>query len=188
MLEFVEQQQPLANGAVHVTEDGPTVRQSDGLTVATPDDLRIDTLAPGQLHAFWPFLKRGLLDILRKLKVAPDWIPEDVYAFVRHGDAVAYLVFHHGRYVAFMVCYLNPLPFSGQKELIAWCGWAIPVKERYPNDDQDRVWRMMFDLMRDTGRRAGAIRLATLTTRPGMAKQAAKVGLIPSFTRYECTL
>ncbi len=177
MLEFVESQQ--INGVL---------REEVPVTLAVPDDLRIDVLTQDQLHSFWPMLKRGLVDILKKAKPAPDWIPEDVYAYLRNGQAVGYLAFHRGRYVAFVVCYLNPLPFSGKKEMISWAGWGIPLRERYPNDDADRVWGLLFDVMRDAGRRAGAVRLATLSTRPGLGKQAAKVGLVPSFTRYECVL
>lgn len=179
MLEFVEHDQQ-SNGLLRET--------SVPVTLATPDDLRIDLLAQSQLHDFWPLLKRGLTDILKKAHPCPDWIPEDVYAYLRNGQAAGYLAFHRGRYVAFVVCYLNPLPFSGKQEMIAWAGWGLPLKERYPNDDPDRVWALLWNVMREAGRRAGAIRLKTLSTRPGMKKQAAKVGLIPSFTTYECAL
>ena len=156
--------------------------------VEQPHTLRIDMLAPEQLHDFWPMLKRGLEGILKKASHSPDWQPEDVYAYLRCQKAVAYLAFYRGRYVAFTVCYLNPLPFSGRQELIVWCGWGIPMKERYPDDNQDLVWAALWEQMREAARRAGAVRIATLTTRPGYHKQASKVGLTASFTRYESAL
>src|SRR5262245_15423515 len=172
----------MINGVAHQAEVAAPV------VVAAPAELRIDTLPPEHLHAAWPLLERGLSDIVRKAASPPDWKPMDVYAYLRMGQAVAYLAFYRGRYVAFAVCYVQTLPFSGRKEFIVWCGWGIPLRERTPEDDTDGVWQALWNHMREAGRRAGAVRLATLTTRPGYGRQAAKVGLTTSFTRYECVL
>lgn len=149
-------------------------------------DVQFDAVPVIRLHEVWPFVRRGLEDIVKKNK--PDWWPEDVYARLSNSQATLYLVHHNGRPVSFFVVYLSPLQYSLGQELIYWCGWGIPPCEWLPEDHPHELRVAMGDFFKELARQSGAKRVASLSARKGYDRLATELGLHRTFTRYECDL
>ena len=121
------------------------------------------------LHRHWPFLLRGVQDVVRKSKHTR-WWAEDVYAAVQNRAAAAYIVQHNGQQVGMFITHPQTVPFSGETELFLWIMWSLPLREWNPPE------RMIVTM--DTLKYIAALALnqghsavATLTVRPGLLRR-----------------
>lgn len=132
------------------------------------------------LHIYWPFLERGLNDIIRKTH--PDWLPPDVYMALRAEAATAVIVSRGTRLLGFIVWHKQERVFSHILDIFVWAAWALPLRERLPGDDiEEAVWRGI-EYLRELKLTLAAKRDIAISSRKGLCK---KYGLKPLFTTYE---
>jgi hypothetical protein len=160
--------------------------------------LRIVELNPAKLHFYFPFIKRGLEDILRKNTVPraaqlPEvlantkvrWRSEDVYAALAYKTATAYLVSRNRRLLGFFIVHPQPINFTDKTELFLWTAWALPIRERRPQDDfPDAIRRSITFLaaLKEQGKHA---ELTMLTMRPGfLRREPYRQWFEPQFTSF----
>lgn len=132
-------------------------------------------MIPTQLHTVWPFLLRGLHDIIKKTH--PDWLPEDVFTGLRTGGATCLILWAGPRPIGFTIYHINQLPFSGKKELFVWCSWTIPLRDRLASDEVDKGIAFCFEYLCNTGRAGGATTVAALSPRKGWLKWSERIGM-----------
>jgi hypothetical protein len=168
--------------------------------------LRILELNPAKLHFYFPFIRRGLEDILRKntprkMRVGPSheavplpdvlvntkvrYRPEDVYAALAYNRATAYLVSRNRRLLGFFIVHPQPINFTDKTELFLWTAWALPIRERRPQDDfPDAIRRSIAFLaaLKEHGKHA---ELTMLTMRPGfLRREPYRQWFEPQFTSF----
>lgn len=171
------------DGKEKVGEDGGTPRDEgvsrasdqkfldlhlNGATQVIIRNLVITQLAPEALHEYWPYLKRGAEDILRKVGKHTDWIVEDLYAALRYPEAshtVLWLVSRNAKQVGWAAGNLERTKY-GQLEFFVWDGWTIPLREREPEDDVDGARIQLFDFIKAWAKNQGCKRLTCLSPRP----------------------
>jgi hypothetical protein len=126
-----------------------------------------ESVPPGKLHEYWPFLRRGLETIIKKTKHIR-WIPEDVYASLSNSAAVAFLVRQDGkRVLGFFIVHPQNIGFSDRTELFLWAGWTLPLREREPGDDVEGGLSFATDYMIKLAHDAGHVAVSYLTARRG---------------------
>jgi hypothetical protein len=133
---------------------------------------------PQRIHDIWPFLRRGIEDIKRR--VESDFIPEDTYWWLRQNAAQAYIVSRGERRLGFFCSYIQARPFSGKKELFLWLAWAIPLAERQPDDRVMDAVRKSVEYMHNQKRAAGCECIVALSSRRGFERY----GFFPTITSW----
>jgi hypothetical protein len=144
----------------------------------TPQPVSINQVQPTFLHDVWPFVRIGVETVKRKVK--PDFIPEDVYAAVRFNNAQLYMVTRGPRALGFFVTYTQRRPFSNKLEYLLWIGYAIPLRERLPDDNLPEAVAMSLAFMREQARTLGAVGPVMLSTRKGFERY----GFTSGFTTW----
>ena len=152
----------------------------------------ITQLDPQKLHRYFPFIQRGLEDILRKnspnrlishTKVR--WRVEDVYAALQFKAATCYLVSRNRRLLGFFVVHPQQISWTDKTELFLWAAWAIPLRERRTEDYIDDAILDSIAFLRrlkETGKHA---ELTMITMRPGFLRRSPyKQMFQPQFTSF----
>jgi hypothetical protein len=129
----------------------------------------ITQLTPDNLHGNWEFLKRGCLDILKKIRPreSTSWIPEDVYAAIRYPEAshqVCWIVTRNQKALGWLIGSLNKDQY-GKYEFVIWDAWDIPLNERAPEDDVEGARDQLIDYIKMWAKANGAWRLVTYSYR-----------------------
>lgn len=119
-------------------------------------------IKPADLHQYWPFLERGLNDIVRKVK--PDWIPPDVYSALRAGSATVAIACRGDHQLGFVIYYRQERSWCNKADLFVWCMWNIPLRERLPDDDMPDAMKTGIDYLHDWQRAWGCERVISITT------------------------
>lgn len=133
--------------------------------------LSITLIAPQDIHRHWEFVHRGLRDIIRKLGPRNvDFIPEDQYSAVRCGTSWLYVASRDNRNLAFVNCYVQKRGFSNRPELFIWALWALPLKERRPEDNFAEVSQVMRAHLIDLAVANGCDSLLGLSNRKGLTR------------------
>lgn len=130
----------------------------------------IEPLDPLRIHFHWPFILRGLTDIIRRAKGHTRWWPEDVYAAIQFRAATCYLSRIEVTPVGYFIAHPQPVPFAGETELFIWIAWNIPPRER----NGLRVDIAMVEGIRFLAQQAVAQNfcgLSTVTVRKGFLKR-----------------
>jgi len=130
-------------------------------------NLVITQLTPELLHDKWPYLRRGALDILRKVGEHTNWTPEDLYAALRYPEAshtILWMVTRNGKDVGWS-CGNIERDRYGKLEFFVWDGWTIPPRERDPEDDVDGAREQLFDYIKLWAKNNGCWRLTCLSSR-----------------------
>ena len=100
---------------------------------------------PEQLQSYWPFIRRGLEIIKRKIK--PDWLPEDIYGFLASDNSRALIAQRGSRLLGYVIYCKDLKPHSKQPVLFIRAAWNLPLKEQIPGDRMDEavlaVWRCL---------------------------------------------
>jgi hypothetical protein len=133
-----------------------------------------------QLHEMWPFILRGLDYVKKKLK--PNWIPPDLYAFLRNGQLNCIIARRAERLLGFVIYGRQLRPFDFKPELFVWVAYELPMREWEPADEMpvtvQKIWQYLANLAK-TQYQTDEI---TWLTRPGRAKAfARKFGWKPSW-------
>lgn len=113
-------------------------------------------VAPEALHDTWPWVRDGLLEVIKRGKER--WIPEDVYAALRNATAHLYLVQRNAEEMGFLV--LQKLAGLDGTTLFVWAGWCEP---RAFIEARQEVLAALDDL----ARAVGAKRIRHHSTRDG---------------------
>lgn len=107
--------------------------------------LSLIEVKPETLHQHWPFIRRGLDLIVRRIR--PDWIAENIFAALQAGQTNCVISARGQRPIGFVVYYRQVRPFSGKAELFIWAAWDLPIRESRPDDDLPEmvalVWRYL---------------------------------------------
>lgn len=130
---------------------------------------QIAQVDPVRLHQHWPFLKRGVDEVIRKSKHTR-WWPEDVYAAVQSRQAAAYIVAHHEQQVGMFIVHPQVVPFSGDTELFLWIMWSLPLREWNPPERQ-QVTLDTLQFIAALALQQGHDGVGTLTVRPGLLRR-----------------
>lgn len=138
----------------------------------------IAQVLPQNLHDVWEFCRVGVETVRKKVK--PDFRQEDVYASIRFNNAQLYLVTRGTRTLGFFVVYTQRRPFSNRLEYVLWIGYAIPLRERQPDDNVSEAVQLSLDFMRNQARSLGALGPVMLSTRKGFERY----GFIAGFTTW----
>lgn len=161
--------------------------------------LRITALDPQKLHFYFPFIKRGLEDILRKntprksrgslsevfANTKVRWRPEDIYAALAYKTATAYLASRNRRLLGFFVVHPQPVAFTHKTELFLWTAWTLPLRERHPEDDFPDVIRQSVAFMARLKAEGGHAEMTMLSLRPGfMRREPYRTWFEPQFTSF----
>lgn len=147
--------------------------------------LSINLIDPRDIHQVWPFVHRGLDDIIKKLGSRNvDFQCEDHYAAIRNGTCQLYVASRNGRNLAFVNCYVQRRPFSNQPELFVWALWALPLKERLVTDGFGEITEAVRGLLIDLAVRGGCDRILGLSTRKGLRM----LGFEPGVTAWSLWL
>lgn len=144
------------------------------------DPVVISPVKPAELHQHWAFLRRGLDDIVRRVK--PDWISEDIFGAIRADVVTAIIVSRGTHKLGFAVYHRQNRPWSGKYDLFLWAAWAIPLRERLPDDDLPQAIQHGIAYLHDVRRSIGAERLVAISSRRGLCK---KYGLKTLFYTLE---
>ncbi len=100
---------------------------------------------PETLHQHWPFIERGLLHVVRRVK--PDWIPNDIYSALFTGATSCVVASRNGRNLGFVVYYRDVRFFSKTPQLFIWAAYDLPFRERTNLDNLpdvvSTVWRYL---------------------------------------------
>lgn len=160
----------------------------------------ITSLKPAKLRRYWPFIARGLDDILRKntpreyrqLAIGAHtkvrWRPEDIYAAIQFGAATCYLVSRHRRLLGYFVVYPEPIPFSDSTQMVLWTGWALPPRERRAEDDFAGGFIDVLRFIDGLKQKGGHAQLAMITSRTGFMRRSPwREWFAPQFTSYFLT-
>jgi hypothetical protein len=121
------------------------------------------------LHANWEFLKRGALDILKKIRPSESstWIPEDLYAALRYPDAshtVCWIVSRNLKALGWACGNLQRDQY-GKLEWFLWDAWSIPLAERLPEDDVPGARDQLVEYIKIWAKAQGATRIVTYSYR-----------------------
>lgn len=81
--------------------------------------MTFDLIAPENLHAVWPTVREGLLQIKNKIKES--WWPEDVFTAIRNKRSALYIVRDGDQQLGFFVCESSVEPFTHDTLLYVWC-------------------------------------------------------------------
>lgn len=119
------------------------------------------TLQPAQLLNYWPDIKYGLEEVLRKTPTAT-WIPEDIYAAIKYGHAVCVLGMNNEDIEGFFV----GVPKT-DKTFFVWAVWL-------DGNLQEGVKHLI-----DFTKKANCTRIAFDTDRKGWERVARKYGFRP---------
>jgi hypothetical protein len=145
---------------------------SRGLSVPnSPAPFSFVPMRSNDLHQYWPFLRRGLETICRKVKPAPDWIPEDIYAALRTEIAVALIGSRGPRQLGFVIYHKLERPHSHLLDMFVWAWWAIPLGERLPSDNIPECMSLGWEYLREVKKALGANRIIGISSRPGIIKK-----------------
>jgi hypothetical protein len=150
----------------------------------------IEVIAPNRLHGYWSFVRRGLEDIIAKTK--PEWIPEDAYSRLSHGEAALYVVSQNAIPLGFAVCYLQPRNYGLKQDLCIWQGWSLPMQTLHDlgvsPSDATRIIEDLFDYLKKVAEHSKAASLTFYSPRKGMQRASAKWGFAPVLTQYSCSV
>src|SRR5215472_677348 len=146
-------------------------------------NILITQLTPDNLHGNWDFIKRGCLDILKKIhpRESTSWIPEDVYAAIRYPDAshhVCWMVSRNQKALGWLIGSLNKDQY-GKYEFVIWDAWDLPLYERTPEDDVEGARDQLMEYIRMWAKANGAWRIVTYSYR-----KLERIGWTKSHTTY----
>jgi hypothetical protein len=125
-------------------------------------------LKPEELHRFWPFLLRGMLDV--KHDMQPNWIPEDLYAALKQAQVNCVMARRDERMLGFLVYSKQQRIFNYEPELFVWCAWNIPMREWLPDDDMAAVVARVWAYIANIAKTVYGTSEITWVTRPRRAK------------------
>jgi hypothetical protein len=131
-------------------------------------NLVIQQLTPDQLHANWPFIKRGAEDILKKVGEHTSWCPEDLYAALRYPEAshaFLWMITRNLKALGWVCCELQRDRY-GQLECFIWNGWDIPLRERTAEDDVAGGRDQVHEFIKMWAKQQGCHRVSCLSPRP----------------------
>ena len=144
-------------------------------------NLTIEPLRPDTLHANWPFLKRGAVDIWKRVKAHSNWTTNDLYAALRYPEAshtVGWIVTRNLKALGWCCGEIQRDRYGGL-EFFLWCAWTIPPRERAPEDDVPGAREQMVEFVRGFAKNNGCERVTTLS-----ARQLESLGWIKGHTVY----
>lgn len=149
-----------------------------------PSNLELFELKQEDLQRYWPFLRRGLDDIKRKIR--PNWLPEDIFTVLRAGQVSCVIGRRGTRLLGFQVYSKQQRPFSYEPELFIWAAWNLPLRERQGDDD---MRELVLAMWRHVGNVAtsnyGTDNIAWMT-RYGRAKAfKEKYGWRPAYAAFQ---
>jgi hypothetical protein len=124
-----------------------------------------------QLREVWDDIREGLNDILAK--GAYTWLPEDIYVAIKTRQSVLLVGMADNRFAGFVVLTLNK-GFDGLEGNV-WCAYNIGKSEYI-----DALMPVIDDFLRESGCK----RATMISSRPGWAKIAPKLGFKPVYTTY----
>lgn len=111
----------------------------------SPWPVAFTEVRPETLHQYWPFIKKGLEAVARKVK--PDWLPENIFSALFTGHTNCVMAQRGGKDIGFVVYYKLLRPFSQKADLFIWAAYTIPFKERTQADNVPdlvaTVWRYL---------------------------------------------
>ena len=149
----------------------------------TTEPVVITPVRPTELHSVWPFLERGLSDIV--CKIEPDWIPADVYGAIRAEVATAVIVTRAERRLGFGIWHKQERPWSHKLDIFVWAVWAIPLRERIPSDNLPEVMYRGIQYLYGVKAALGANAVIMVSSRKGFARH---YGFKQRFITYEVLL
>lgn len=144
--------------------------------------IQFEPLAPEHLHDHWPSLRYALEEVLRK---APsDWIPSDVYAACRFGQAQAVMARRGEKLLGWFVWTRQQKPFSGRPQILLWAAWAIPPQSRNPGDYTEELLPRTIEWLRERAREQGVPEIVAISPRPGMRRLMPRLGFRETYVTY----
>jgi len=162
-------------------------------------NLEIFEPKPEELHEFWPFIRRGL-EVIKK-RIQPNWIPEDVYSMLRANMATCTIAartpgygesglpWQPRRLLGFGIYSKQFRPFSFEPEGFIWAAWNLPMNEWLPEDDMPATvaaTRRHVGIQIQTAYGTNKI---TWATRYSRAKAfLAKFGWRPAYVTFQVTV
>jgi hypothetical protein len=81
--------------------------------------MTFDLIPPESLHAYWAYVREGLLKVKENVKEV--WLPEDVYTSIRNKRSTLYVAREDERVLGFFICEASVEPFSHKPLLFVWC-------------------------------------------------------------------
>jgi hypothetical protein len=80
--------------------------------------MTFDLIAPESLHAWWEYVREGLLRV--KVKGKEKWLVEDVYTAIRTKRSTLYIARDEDKPIGFFVAEMSIEPFSNEPVLFIW--------------------------------------------------------------------
>ena len=103
----------------------------------------IPVLEAEEIDRWWHgFVLGGVQSVIEKADGSADFLPEEVYVYLRRRAAHLYLVQLNGKVGGFTIFRKMHQPFSGSEFLLIWLGFAIS------KEYTDAFYRELPDLMR----------------------------------------
>lgn len=125
--------------------------------------MEVRYIAPSDLRAWWPTIKPGLENILRKSR--EKWIPEDIYSDCMNNRATLWAGLENNHLVGFMV-----LENQGEN-LHVWSAWSL-------EKDYDLL-KNGLECIKSIARQNNNKNITFSSNRAGWNKRAAEIGFRP---------
>ena len=127
--------------------------------------VRFVEVKPIEIHYYYPFIHRGLEDIIRKIGAEHiDWKPEDVYTAIRNATTKLVIAMRGERFLGWFSYYIETRGWSGNKHLLIWHVWARPMNERLPYDNIGDAIRGGLQTLKDIAREDHCDSLVMMTS------------------------
>jgi hypothetical protein len=126
-------------------------------------------LSPLDIPLWWSELEPGVKNVREKSSHTGSvtWKPEDVYAYLRVGQAWAYIALKDGKYAGFLIGgKARQDPFSSVKGMLIWIAWS---KTRGAMEG-------ILPIIEEWARDAGYTYMEMSSSRDGWVKRAPKIG------------
>lgn len=137
-------------------------------------------ITPLNLFEHWPFIKRGLKTIIRRVK--PDWRSENVFSALTTGHTNCVLAQRAGKSLGFVVYYKQPRPFSLKPDLFIWGAYDLPLRERTQADNVPEAVATVWRYLGIAAKTNFGTSVIVFNTTPGRAKAfEQKYGWSPTF-------
>ena len=130
----------------------------------------LEFVPPDDLQSCWSVVLPGLKLVHRKSK--SNWIPEDVYAQLKAGQATLHLAYVEQDYAGFVIVSVQP-HWDG-KNFHLWCGYSAGTHD---------VLEIFMPELERMARSIGAKRLTFWSPRK-WDRRISKFGYVPTQTEY----
>ena len=129
-------------------------------------------IKPEDLQGYWPIIKEGLEKVA---KHGDHWIPEDIYAVVKTGNANLHIGYSNG-YAGFII----------SQQVQAYDGPVLHIWAAY--SEKENLLESGMVHFREWAKNINARRITFDSPRKGWKKVGEKLGFKPATIKYELRL